>query len=51
MRRSRAWRRSELCRSFNGDMARSFDPEPVVGKFVGDVILTVYALYDMVIAE
>jgi PmbA protein len=32
-----------------GDMLRSFDPRPVPAKFVGDVILTPDALYDMVI--
>ena len=32
-----------------GDMVRSFDPQPAPGKFVGDVILTPDALYEMVI--
>ena len=32
-----------------GDMVRSFDPQPAPGKFVGDIILTPDALYEMVI--
>jgi PmbA protein len=32
-----------------GDMMRSFDPQPVPGKFIGDIILTPDALYEMVI--